>query len=160
MNIYNNFLEKEDFKNLEAALMSDFFPWYFNNGIKNIGDKYFQFTFTFILNGKPWCNEDGLRILEPILKKLKYKKMNRVKANLTTRTPNIQEHGMHTDDVQANGTTGIFYLNTCDGYTKFKNGANVKSEKNKYDEFDSNLKHDGTSCTNKKRKVVINFNYE
>ena len=86
--------------------------------------------------------------------------MNRIKANLTTRTPNIQEHGMHTDDVQPNGTTGIFYLNTCDAYTKFKNGVKVKNEKNKYVEFDSSLKHAGTSCTNKKRKVVINFNYE
>ena len=160
MNICENFLPNSKFKEIESYLMSDQMPWFYSSGVVHVPGKYFQFTFTFILNGKPWCNEDGLRILEPILKKLKYKKMNRVKANLTTRTPNIQEHGMHTDDVQANGTTGIFYLNTCDGYTKFKNGAKVKSEKNKYVEFDSNLKHAGTSCTNKKRKVVINFNYE
>ena len=52
------------------------------------------------------------------------------------------------------------YLDNSNGYTKFKNGKKIKSEENKYVEFDSSLKHTGTSCTDKKRRVVINFNYE
>ena len=65
---------------------------------------------------------------------------------------------MHID--QPKGKTGIFYINTCNGYTKFKNGEKIKSEKNKYVEFDSILEHTGSSCTDEKRRIVINFNYE
>ena len=39
-------------------------------------------------------------------------------------------------------------------------GKKIKSEENKYVEFDSSLKHTGTTCTDQKRRVVINFNYE
>ena len=64
---------------------------------------------------------------------------------------------MHTD--QEKGTTGIFYVNTCNGYTRFKNNKIIKSKENTYIEFDSTLEHTGASCTDKKRRVVINFNY-
>ena len=97
-------------------------------------------------------------ILQPILSKLKYKKLIRIKANLLIQTPKIQEHHFHID--QESGRTGIFYINDNNGYTKFEDGSKVKSEKNKYVEFDSKLKHTGTSCTDAKRRVVINFNYQ
>ena len=56
--------------------------------------------------------------------------------------------------------TGVLYMNNCNGYTKFKNGEKVLSEENKYVEFNSNLEHTGSSCTDEKRRVVINFNYQ
>ena len=55
--------------------------------------------------------------------------------------------------------TGILYVNTNNGYTKFSNGEIVKSEENKYVEFDSQLEHTGTSCTDQDYRIVINFNY-
>ena len=33
------------------------------------------------------------------------------------------------------------------------------SEENKIVTFDSDIEHTGSSCTNKKRRIVINFNY-
>ena len=36
----------------------------------------------------------------------------------------------------------------------------IYSEENKYIEFNSKTKHSGSSCTDKKIRVVINFNYE
>ena len=36
----------------------------------------------------------------------------------------------------------------------------IKSEENKYVEFDCNLKHTGSTSTDEKRRIVINFNYE
>ena len=160
MNIYKNFLPNDVFKNLKNTMMADYFPWYFNDSI-NDGNKRkhdFQFTFTFIRRGEQACWDDWLDIIKPVLKNIKHIKMNRVKANLLTRTDKIIEHQYHTD--QEKGTTGILYLDNSNGYTKFKNGKVVKSEENKYVEFDSTLKHTGSTCTNKKRRVVINFNYE
>ena len=63
---------------------------------------------------------------------------------------------MHKDFVNE-GTkikTGIFYLNTNDGYTKFKDGTIIKSEQNKYIEFDSELEHTRSTCTDSRYRIV------
>jgi len=157
MNIYKNFLNKEDFNILENFIMSNYMPWYFTKILKSkdVGN---QFEYCFILDGKVNCSDYMINIINPIFKKLKYKEMNRVKANFLLKDDKIKEHGMHVD--QNNGKTGIFYINTCNGYTKFENGKKIKSEKNKYVEFDSTLKHTGSTCTDEQRRVVINFNYQ
>jgi hypothetical protein len=159
MNISKNFLPKDVFKTLKDTMMGDYFPWYFNDFVNREGAKEdgFQFTFTFIRNGKEECWGEWIDIMRPVLKHIKHKKINRVKANLLTRTDKIIEHGMHTD--QKKGITGILYLDNSNGYTKFKNGKKIFSEENKYVEFDSTIKHTGSTCTDKKRRVVINFNY-
>jgi len=50
-------------------------------------------------------------------------------------------------------------LNTCNGWTKFKKGGKVDCVANRVVIFNSNLEHAGITCTDQKRKVVINFNY-
>ena len=158
MNIYKNFLNEKDFKQIESFMMSPNMPWFFNDGVVSWNDKkYFQFTFLFLDGGKKNCVDEHFNILKPFFKKIKFNKLNRIKANLLTKDKKIIEHGMHTDQKQ--GITGIFYLNTCNGYTKFETGEKIKSEKNKYIEFNSTLKHTGSTCTDEKRRVVINFNY-
>ena len=158
MNIYNNFLNKDEFKNLQSKMMGDYFPWYFNDGISHDGDGYFQFCFSFFANEKKQCIDEYFNILNPLLNKINAQKFNRIKANLTTKENKIIKHGMHID--QPKGTTGIFYMNNCNGYTEFETGEKIKSEENKYVEFNSVLKHTGTSCTDQLRRVVINFNYQ
>ena len=159
MNIFNNFLPKDTFKTFKDYMMGSYFPWYFNDFVNYKGEKEnnFQFTFTFINNGEYKCVKALQDLLIPVLKNIKYKKINRVKANLLTRTDTIIEHGMHID--QEKGTTGILYLDNSNGHTKFENGKKIKSEENKYVEFNSTLKHTGSTCTDEQRRVVINFNY-
>ena len=160
MNISKNFLPRDTFKTLKDYMMGYYFPWYFNDFVNYQGEKgsNFQFTFTFIDNGEYKCVKDLQDFLIPVLKNIKYKKINRVKANLLTRTDTIIEHDMHID--QEKGTTGILYLDNSNGYTKFQNGKKIISEENKYVEFNSTLKHTGSTCTDKQRRVVINFNYQ
>ncbi len=160
MNIYKNFLPNDVFKKLKGTMKGAYFPWYYNDYVDDIKEKggTFQFTFTFLRNQKYECWGEWKDIIIPVLKNIKHKKMNRVKANLLTRTNKIVEHTYHTD--QTEGTTGILYLDNSNGYTKFKNGKKVFSEENKYVEFDSTLKHTGSTCTDEKRRIVINFNYE
>jgi len=158
MNIYKNFLPKKVFKKLKDIMMGYYFPWYFNDGVNKIPDENFQFTFVFLDENGINCSKEMMDIINPILKKIKYNKLRTVKANLLTQTKDIVEHGYHID--QEKGTTGIFYLDNSNGYTKFKNGKIIKSEENKYVEFDLTLKHTGSTCTDTMRRVVINFNYE
>jgi len=159
MKIYKNFLPKDIFKKLKNTMMGEYFPWYFNDYVSNFQkENNFQFTFRFINDGDYVCWGEWKNIIIPVLQKINHKKINRVKANLIVRTNKIIEHGFHTD--QDNGTTGILYLDNSNGYTKFENGKKIKSEENKYVEFNSTLKHTGSSCIDEKRRVVINFNYQ
>ena len=84
-------------------------------------------------------------------------KLRRAKANSTTRKFFRRRSLYHTDF--ENVITGILYINTNNGGTKFKNGSFVKSVANRYVECDSNIEHAGVRCTDQKRRVVINFNF-
>jgi hypothetical protein len=97
--------------------------------------------------------------LTPFIDNLKPKALVRIKCNLTTRTHEIIEHGYHTDQPFSNFKTGIYYLNDNNGYTKFEDGSKVESVANRYVEFDGNILHTGTTCTNSNYRIVINFNY-
>jgi|TARA_R110002012_G_scaffold317667_1_gene534541 hypothetical protein len=157
MKVYKNFLPKKEFTKLKNYMMGIYMPWYFNDGVVDTTDKNFQFTYIFLKDGKKNCEEYYFNLVQPILNKIKFKNLNKIKANLLTKDIKNTEHGMHVD--QPEGTTGIFYINTCNGYTKFKNNKIIKSKENTYVEFDSSLQHTGSSCTDEKRRVVINFNY-
>ena len=161
MKIYRNFLSKVDFKNLEQLIMDYNFPWFFSKvSTVGKGNYYRQFEHTFILERGILNTTDRIfNILKPVFNKLNCREINRVKANLLCRDCKITEHSMHVDQEVENGKTAVLYINTCNGYTKFKNGEKIKSERNKCVEFDSKLKHTGSSCTNKDRRVTLNINY-
>ena len=101
----------------------------------------------------------------PIIEILQPEAVKRIKANLRTRTSKNEESFFHVDlmmmseEKQKQWTTSIFYVNTNDGYTKFEDGTKVESVANRLVSFPANMKHLGTSCTDQKRRVVINFNY-
>jgi hypothetical protein len=143
MNIHKKFLSKKKFKNMQDFMMGLYFPWYFIDCVSIKDDGFFQFEFLFFKDSQN-CSQEYMDLIQPILSKLKYKKLLRVKANLLTQT----------------NKTSIFYINNCNGYTKFKNGEKIISEENKLVEFNSTLEHSGSSCTDQKRRVVINFNYQ
>jgi|TARA_R100000149_G_C5775490_1_gene73885 hypothetical protein len=162
MNIYNNYLPQKDFKNIQSYLISEKMTWSFINGVNHIGDGFFKFTYVF-LDRDGIQNNNMIDIINPILTKINPKKFYSIKANLLTKTNNIVEHGLHTDfDKGADaydGKTAVYYINTCNGYTKFENNSKIKSDENKFVEFDTKLKHTSSSCTDEKTRIVINLNY-
>ena len=56
-------------------------------------------------------------------------------------------------------TTAVFYINTNNGYTEFEDGTRSESIANRMVTFPANLKHRGTTCSDEKTRIVINFNY-
>lgn len=159
MKIFKNFLNKEDFKKIQSVIMGEYMPWYYSDGVNEDEDMHDQFVFIFVApGGVVNCTKPMLDLINPILSKIKGKKINKIKANLLLKTKKITQHGFHID--QTEGTTGIFYLNNCNGYTKFQTGEKIKSIENTYVEFNSTIKHTGTSCTDEKRRIVLNFNYK
>ena len=61
--------------------------------------------------------------------------------------------------MKLNQKTAIFYINTNNGYTLFKDGTKVDSVQNTMLIFDGSLDHCGVSCTDQKRRIVLNINY-
>ena len=73
--------------------------------------------------------------------------------------------GYHVDNFNCQYTqyTALYYINTNNGCTKLKNNGRVKrvqSIENRMVVFPANIQHQGITCTNKSRRVVINFNFD
>jgi len=167
INIEDDFLPQKEFNEIQELLMTETkgFPWFYSDRIDSseTDENEFQFIHLFYFNNI--SQSQHASILIPILELLDPLSLFRIKANLLTRTSEIVENKLHSDmsilpeEKQKQWTTSIFYINTNNGYTKFENGTKVNSVANRMISFASNLQHTGTSCTDKRTRVVINFNY-
>jgi len=156
IHIIKNLLKKKDFKHLENILHRENFPWYLNTVVRP-KDKFYQLCHLFFIYHK--VNSQFFKDLKPILDILKPRELLRIKANLLFKTPTIIEHGYHVDYRTRPHQTAILYLNSNNGYTRFRGGKKITSEKNKLVKFDGSLWHTGSSCTDQQHRIVINFNY-
>ena len=164
--IKNNFLNQADYENIKNIILGEEFPWYFQHGIafskKNeikdiIHGKEFFWGHVFFRHDQG-ITSSFYRILDPILKKLKFKALIRIKANLYSNQGKIIEHEDHSDfPFQHNGA--LFSLNTCNGFTILKNNTKISSVANRMLLFDPSILHRSSTCTNAKMRCNININY-
>jgi hypothetical protein len=170
--IEDNFLDQNVFGELQTLMMGHDFDWHYNDIIDYVEDKdKFMFFHLFYAGSVPISS--FIEQLNPILEILNPVSLWRIKANLLTKTPTIVENEFHHDIDSFDDenrktifpkkleqwTTSIFYVNSNNGYTKFEDGTKVESVANRMATFPANLKHTGTSCTDEKTRVVVNFNY-
>ena len=164
MKIEDNFLKQEEFDKIQKLMGEPSpFPWFYADRIvfEDDVDK-FQFIHAFYDNHmpmSPFSNE-----LDSIINIIQPFSIVKIRAKLLTRTPEIVESTFHVDiplleENLKQWTTSIFYINTNNGYTKFEDGTIVESVANRMLSFPANMKHCGTSCTDERRRIVINFNY-
>lgn len=156
--VIDKFLNVEDLNILSSIINSDNFPWYYNNHKVMPGDGHSQFIHTFYNDFNQTSGYFNSLIL-PFINKLKISSIKRIKANMTLKNIKIIKYKFHTDFLDKNMKTGIFYVNTNNGKTIFKNGKEVDSIKNRMVIFPSNLEHTGTSNTDTENRIVINFNW-
>ena len=166
MDIIDNFIPEHEFKELEFMMMSHSFEWYWSDGQAEIPQKdRFMFNHLFYKCGTKFGddyigsgpNSNHYDLIKPCIRQLRAKTIRRIKANLTTKNTSHEEGGYHID--YSDITTAVYYINTNNGYTQFKDGTKVECVANRAVIFDSNLEHQGVGCTDEKRKVVINFNF-
>jgi hypothetical protein len=164
--VVDNFLSDEQHAALKAHLIDDMVvPWFYNPFIAYKEDKEIETGFQFIHNFfRPevgFTSEPGMNMLLPLLQKINPVAVHRIKANLGPRTSKNEVGGWHTDfhpdDLKCR--TAVYYLNTNNGYTLFKDGTKVESVANRLVEFDSTLEHTSVSCTDEKVRCLINLNY-
>jgi len=165
MRVIDNFIHPEQFQYIQDVMLGNELEWYYNDGIVGSDDPpgSFQFTHTFYAahGVSPYPDKmiksSSLSILDPVVGQLGGRGW-RIKANMGPRTNEIIRHKFHTDF--PNITTAVYFINTNNGWTEFENGDKVESVANRIVIFDSNTMHTGTTCTDQKVRVLINFNYE
>ena len=164
--IQDNYLSDADHQTLYKAIAADTFPWFFHPQIvSKFKGPYTEpsnletFQFCHVFYSESQITSHHFTLLKPILKKLNYKSLVRIKINLNPYSQKIIEGGFHTDQ-DFKCKAAIYYLNTNNGYTLFKEGnEKVKSVKNRIVFFDTVTHHKGTNSTDCKNRMVLNFNY-
>lgn len=161
--IIDDFLEKDIFLGMKDFIFSNNFPWFFNKGKVKSDDNYFQFFHYFYKTEQfgGYVNSfQHFSLIQPLLEKINFKYLIRIKLNLTFSEKENFIYGMHTD-IQPKDfiKTGIFYFNTTNGGTIFENEKTVDCVENRFVYFPSRIKHSGISCTDEKTRAVLNLNY-
>jgi hypothetical protein len=162
--IIDNFLTDDEFNHLEHIIMKSVdFPWYYVPQVLTpqtglICEEQFNYQMGHMFFNNSQFTTNHAEIIFPLLDTLKANFIFKIKANLNPATNKIVKHGYH-NDVRHICTTGVFYVNTNNGFTEFESGEKVNSVANRMLLFPSNVKHTGTTCTDKKIRVVINFNF-
>jgi len=172
--ITDNFLSKEEFIALSDITTELKFPWFYRYKYYEMSEDYIdskepneldQFNFIHPFYENAVAVSPYMKQLNSLLDLLQPVAIFKITGNLLTRLPNIVQHPFHTDmaflseEKLKQWTTSIFYVNTNNGYTIFEDGTKVESVANRLLTFPANMKHTGTSCTDEKVRIVINFNY-
>jgi hypothetical protein len=156
--IVDNFLDANVFLKIKNEILDfPYFPWFLNNSVS--GQKSNDgIYFTHIFLNDFEINSEKINILNPIIDKLQFKKLIRIKANLYPKTDQLKIHNSHIDfNVPHIGC--ILYLNTNDGKTIINDEVEIDSIENRMLFFEPHVPHKSTTCTTKDYRSNINFNY-
>ena len=125
--IIDNFLPEEEFKSIQSLMTSFQFNWFYQEGRTTEDDGKYLMVHMFY-QPEVGSNSQYINIWNTFMTKVEAKKCERIKANLTFRTPTIEFEEYHFD--YPDMKTATFYINTNNGYTEFESGVRVSSVAN------------------------------
>jgi hypothetical protein len=153
--VIDNFIPDREFQQIQSTITGDWFAWFLNAGIDDIGDGKQQFTNSIYSDYEWKCDPDFIR---PLIDKIQPLAINRIKVNLLTPTATIERNNFHTDVPPDSGfITAVYYINSNDGKTIFMSGREVESVENRIVLFNSSELHTGTTST--ENRFVLNMNF-
>tara|TARA_R100000353_G_scaffold175632_1_gene146548 strand:- start:1270 stop:1860 length:591 start_codon:yes stop_codon:yes gene_type:complete len=175
--IVDDFLPRGDYLQIKEHLIDNpDIPYSFYEGKvygkdanKNLQDSHMCHAF-YHLNRFPHepVTTQYLGLMLPIIARCRVLAIHRIKANLETYSGSEPyESEYHVDweneeNIKSNMQAAIYYVNTNNGYTDFKDGEEVRkveSVANRMVFFDAELPHRGVSSTDTRYRSVINFNW-
>jgi len=158
MKIIKDFIkEKPVFDRIKNLLMSADFPYYYKDATANEFDNsHFFFCHVLHTDGEPRSNFFN-QITMPILGRLNFNYLHRVKVNLYTKYHKPCTGELHRD-MGAPHTVAILSINTNNGYTLFEDGTKVPSVENQCLIFDGRFQHANVTQTDEKARININLN--
>lgn len=158
--IIDNFLTEEDWSKIySTSTRGDGIGYYINNSVATLKDHNpYHFYFTHFFYEHYNIQSNHFRIIEPIIKKINPVSLIRIKSNLYPRTEKIDVHQPHTD-YNFHHKAALYMVNDNDGFTTMENGDKIESIANRMVFFNPQTLHSSSTCTNKKYRITINFNY-
>lgn len=166
--IIDNFLSEEDFNNIFNNINSPSWPWKFSEGVSDSSENKIPnvFQLVYLFYDRWGQYQSGMDYITPLINKINPLSFLRIKANLLVGSQEKQIFNYHVDvnnpvtgNRLTNCRTSIYYLNTNNGKTVFENGEQVDSVANRFISFPAYMMHTGTTCTDLKKRLVINLNY-
>jgi hypothetical protein len=156
--VIDDFLDKKYFEELQEMVLSADFPWFFQKSVNNNQeDKDLYFYLTHLLYENDQSNSDFFPDFKPLLDKIDYKKLIRVKVNLYPRTEKFKVNAPHIDFPFENKGF-LLYFNSCDSKTLLQH-CYIDCIENRGVYFDPTKPHSSSSCTNTKARFSLNVNY-
>lgn len=161
--IKENFLELEQFKELQNIITHEEFPWRLRKITKSYPKEFEKGALEHLAynfyNNTISHSDMYMSHIYPILMKLKAKAVVQARANLVFNR--LFEKAIWHTDHEFKCKTAILYLNSCDGGTEFKTNKGIefiKADENKIVIFDSLIEHRAITSTQYYR-YVLNLNY-
>ena len=160
MKVIDNFLKPKDFKTISDEILGPSFSWTYwhrvsdsNDKTDNCNSKFTHIAFVDIQL------TSAVQVLARFIEdeRLDCKAMKRIIINSYPWTPTVYEHGVH-EDYMFPHKGALLNLTTCDGYTVVE-GEKIPSVANRVILFDPSKPHYGTTTSNAKRRVIVNFNH-
>ena len=164
MQVIPNFIEnKQVQENIKYTLLeSTEFPYFYADGVgtpDDHSDFYFLHRLFHTDNDMPVCSPMFVKILSPILGRLKFNYLMRTKVNLYTKKSEFIQTKMHVDNTIPH-MVGLYSVNTNNGYTLFEDGTKIESIENQMVIFDGSKKHCSVSQTDTNVRSNININFQ
>lgn len=159
--VIDDFLPKAAFEELKRVHLDTHFPWFYIPFVAEEDDNdNFYFIHRFFYDNK--IKSDYFKqCCLPLLNGIGYENVKdiiRIKSNLFTKSPTQIEHGVHID-CDVDHITGVFSVNTNNGYTQFDDGTKIESIENRMLLFHGQKPHQSVSQTDTKQRINININY-
>lgn len=179
IDVIDDFLPQGEYKPIFDYMMGSDFPWFWNQShmfddltynLTSLPDKENQVDYPQLVcgiyNDNDIVDSNLYKIVKPLINRIQYSKLIRVKANLNVKHIRCDEtkYGhQHTDTTEEGAYTAIYYVNDCDGDTVFLNGdgseTRVSPKANRFVLFPATLYHCGNTPKQSDRRVVININW-
>jgi len=173
ISLKENWVEEKHFKKLQELLFSSNFNWYYadamvtnpNKSATTKEDSGFWYH-NFYFRGdvlSPFYKDYIL----PTVKHIPNIELYNVRANCMYNPIGSKKviSDWHVDLLDENSTTGILYMNTCNGLTEVDVDTrpnpihSQESKENTFLSFNSMLKHRAIGQTDCLRRIVINYNF-
>ena len=163
--VYDDFLPEVVFDTLNRGIVNNNgFHWYFSDYMTQPNDGRYQFFHNIFNVRYGGVLSEYYSFFEPVLEKLGVQRLDRIKINLNPKTFFHRKGDWHIDnnpdDPYQHSKTALLYLNLNNGWTEFKKHGRVKVKPNRAVLFDSPLYHRKVTCTDKAKRVIVNFNYD
>jgi len=169
--VVDDFLSQEEHQHIYQRLMhgaegtmnfddlQNAVPMYYSRSVADDDDINGSGYFYNILYRQPYPVGDYFDIIcAPLLSKIDFKALLRVKVNWFPRTSEVRQNGMHQDYPYPVDNL-LYSVNTCDGYTTLNCGTKIESVANRALIFRGDLPHCSSSTSNKPLRCNININF-